>query len=249
MCGIVGIGLLAVPATAQEQLASAKPDSSQTIVVTGVRDEPYRADAAAATKTDTPLKDTPQTVSVVTAERIADGAFRSVGDVLRYVPGVTVGQGEGNTDQIAIRGQVTTASFFLDGVRDDVEYFRPLYNLSRVEVIKGPNALLFGRGSGGGVINRVTVRPELGLTQGAVQAGVSSFGGADAGLGLNLPLGRTTAARVDAFYERLQNHRAYFGGDRWAVNPQLLIQVAPSWRAGLAYEHVEDTRVADRGVP
>ena len=238
------VSILPLPAMAAE-----KDEQSQTIVVTGKRDESYRADTAAALKTDATLKDTPQTVSVVTAERIADGGFRSIADILRYVPGVTVGQGEGNTDQIAIRGQVTTASFFLDGVRDDVEYFRPLYNLSRVEVIKGANALLFGRGSGGGVINRVTFRPVLGLTQGAVQAGVSSFGGADAGLGLNLPLGRSAAARVDGFYERLENHRDYFGGDRWAVNPQLLVEIAPSWRAGIAYEHVDDTRVADRGVP
>ena len=235
----------ALPLTA---LATDKGEQD-LVVVTGQRDGLYQVDAAAALKTDTRLKDTPQAVSVVTAERIADGALRSLADVLRYVPGVTIGQGEGNTDQIAIRGQVTTASFFLDGVRDDVEYFRPLYNLSRVEVLKGANALLFGRGGGGGVINRVTVRPELGLTQGAVQAGVSSFGGADVGMGLNLPLGRTAAARVDAFYERLQNHRAYFGGDRWAVNPQLLAQIGPAWRVGLAYEHVEDARVADRGVP
>jgi catecholate siderophore receptor len=241
---LVIVSILPLPA-----MAADKDERDQSIVVTGKRDGAYQADTAAALKTDTSLKDTPQTVSVVTAERIADGGFRSIADALRYVPGVTVGQGEGNTDQIAIRGQVTTASFFLDGVRDDVEYFRPLYNLSRVEVIKGSNALLFGRGSGGGVINRVTFRPELGLTQGASQAGVSSFGGADAGLGLNLPLGRTAAVRVDAFYERLKNHRDYFGGDRWAVNPQLLIQIAPSWRAGLAYEHVDDTRIADRGVP
>ncbi len=238
------VSILPLPAVAAE-----KDEQAQTIVVTGKRDETYRANTAAALKTDAALKDTPQTVSVVTAERIADGGFRSIADVLRYVPGVTVGQGEGNTDQIAIRGQVTTASFFLDGVRDDVEYFRPLYNLARVEVIKGANALLFGRGSGGGVINRVTIRPELGLTQGAVQAGVSSFGGADAGLGLNLPLGRSAAARVDGFYERLENHRDYFGGDRSAVNPQLLVEIAPRWRAGIAYEHVDDTRVADRGVP
>ena len=240
---LIVVAMLPLPAIAADE------GGQDLIVVTGRRDNPYQVDAASAIKTDTALKDTPQTVSVVTAERIADGALRSIADVLRYVPGVTVGQGEGNTDQIAIRGQVTTASFFLDGVRDDVEYFRPLYNLARVEVIKGPNALLFGRGSGGGVINRVTVRPDLRLTQGAVQAGISSFGGADAGLGLNLPLGRATAVRVDAFYERLQNHRAYFGGDRWAVNPQVLVEIAPNWRTGLAYEHVEDTRVADRGVP
>ena len=230
-------------------LASDKDERDRTIVVTGRRDASYQADTAAALKIDIPLKDTPQTVSVITAERIADGGFRSIADALRYVPGVTVAQGEGNTDQIVIRGQVTTASFFLDGVRDDVEYFRPLYNLSRIEVIKGANALLFGRGSGGGVINRVTLHPELGLTQGSLQAGVSSFGGADVGLGLNLPLGSKVAARVDGFYERLENHRDYFGGDRWAINPQLLVQFAPSWRAGIAYEHVDDTRVADRGVP
>ncbi len=230
-------------------IAADADEQAQPIIVTGRFDKPYQVDAAAALKTDTLLKDTPQTVSVVSAERIADGAFRSIADILRYVPGVAVGQGEGNTDQIAIRGQVTTASFFLDGVRDDVEYFRPIYNLARVEVIKGSNALLFGRGSGGGVINRVTLRPELGLTQGIFQAGVSSFGGADAGFGVNLPLGSKVAARVDAFYEHLQNHRAFFGGNRWAVNPQLLVEIAPSWRTGLAYEHVEDRRVADRGVP
>lgn len=240
---IATVSLLSTPALAADS------DAHDLIVVTGQRNAPYTADAAAALKTGVALRDTPQTISVITSDRIADGALRSIGDVLRYVPGITVGQGEGNTDQIAIRGQVTTASFFLDGVRDDVEYFRPLYNLTQVEVLKGANALLFGRGSGGGVINRVTVRPALGLMQGATQVGVSSFGGVDVGTGLNLPLGKVAAARVDAFYERLQNHRDYFSGDRWAVNPQLLAQVTPGWRAGLAFEHLEDTRVADRGVP
>jgi len=230
-------------------LASEEAERAQSIVVIGNRNNAYQAGSAAALKTDTSIKDTPQAVSIVTAEHISDGGFRSVGDVLRYVPGVAVGQGEGNTDQITIRGQLTTASFFLDGMRDDVEYFRPLYNLSRIEVIKGANALLFGRGSGGGVINRVTFRPELNVTQGTVQAGVSSFGGVDAGFGLNVPAGKTAALRVDGFYEHLENHRDYFDGDRWAVNPQLLVEITPGWRAGLAYEHVEDKRVADRGVP
>lgn len=241
---LVVVSIFPLPAMAADDA-----ERSQSIVVIGNRDSSYQAGSAAALKTDTSIKDTPQAVSVVTSERIADGAFRNMADVLRYVPGVAVGQGEGNTDQITIRGQLTTASFFLDGMRDDVEYFRPLYNLARIEVIKGANALLFGRGSGGGVINRVTFRPELNVTQGAIQAGVSSFGGVDAGLGLNLPAGKAAALRVDAFYEHLKNHRDYFDGDRWAVNPQLLVEIRPGWRAGLAYEHVEDKRVADRGVP
>ena len=72
-------------------------------------------------------------------------------DVTRYIPGVTMGQGEGNRDQTTIRGNNTTAAFFVDGMRDDVQYFRDLYNVERVEALKGANALIFGRGAGGGV--------------------------------------------------------------------------------------------------
>ena len=79
----------------------------------------------------------------------------SVADVMRYVPGVTTHQGENNRDQVIIRGNSSSADFFVNGVRDDVQYYRDLYNLDRVEALKGPNALMFGRGGAGGVINRV----------------------------------------------------------------------------------------------
>lgn len=91
-----------------------------------------------ATKTDTPLTEVPQTISVVTREQMDDQAQYSLVDVLRYVPGTTVGQGEGNRDQITLRGQNSTADFFLDGVRDDVQYYRGLYNIEGVEILKGP---------------------------------------------------------------------------------------------------------------
>ncbi|HRG55684.1 MAG TPA: TonB-dependent receptor plug domain-containing protein, partial [Lacunisphaera sp.] len=109
-----------------------------------------------ATKTDTALVDIPQAVTVVTRELIDDQAMRSIGDVTRYVPGVGIAQGEGNRDTPVLRGNSTTADFFVDGVRDDVQYFRDLYNVDRVEVLKGPNAMIFGRGGSGGLINRVT---------------------------------------------------------------------------------------------
>ena len=64
----------------------------------------------------------------------------SIGDVVRYVPGVTAHQGENNRDQVIIRGNSSSADFFVDGVRDDVQYYRDLYNLDRVEALKGPNA-------------------------------------------------------------------------------------------------------------
>src|SRR5262249_42338619 len=104
-----------------------------------------------ATKTVTPLRDIPQALTVITHQEVQDQSMLSIGDVVRYVPGITAHQGENNRDEIVIRGNDTSASFFVDGVRDDVQYYRDLYNLERIEVLKGPNALMFGRGGGGGI--------------------------------------------------------------------------------------------------
>ena len=120
------------------------------------------AAVSSATKTLTPLRDVPQSITVVPQELIKDQMMMSIGDVVRYVPGITAIQGENNRDQLVIRGNSTSADFFLDGVRDDVQYYRDLYNLDRVEALKGPNAMMFGRGGGGGVVNRVT--KEAGFT-------------------------------------------------------------------------------------
>ena len=121
--------LLSAAALAFPVVASASElegEDSRSIIVTG-KATGYKADdTATATKTDTPLLDVPQSVAVVTRARIDDQALHSIADVLRYVPGATVGQGEGNRDQITLRGQNTTADFFLDGVRDDVQYYRSL---------------------------------------------------------------------------------------------------------------------------
>ena len=127
------------------------------VIVTAARDKGYQAErSSTATRTDTPLRDVPQSVDVITDRLIKDQAMQGMSDLVRYVPGVTMGQGEGHRDAPTLRGAASTADFFVDGVRDDVQYIRDLYNVERVEVLKGPNAMIFGRGGGGGVINRVT---------------------------------------------------------------------------------------------
>ncbi len=222
----------------------------QQIIVTG-RSEGYVAtNSVTATKTDTPLIDVPQSINVVTREQIEDQAHHSIAEVLRYVPGVTVGQGEANRDQITIRGQNTTADFFLDGVRDDVQYFRSLYNIERVEVLKGPYAMIFGGGGGGGIINRVQKTP-LAQPLVAGSASINSEGGFDIAADVNQPLGigLDAALRFNAFYEELESHRDFVSGERWAVNPYLAVTLAHGWKLGLSYEHVEDDRVPDRGLP
>ena len=119
------------------------------------------ASTSTATKTPTDIKDIPQALTVISESQIEDQQLRSIADVLYFVPGATPGTGEGNRDQITLRGNNTTADFFVDGIRDDVQYFRDFYNVDRIEVLKGPNAMIFGRGGGGGIVNRVTKRSSL----------------------------------------------------------------------------------------
>lgn len=238
--------LLLFPATAiaQEQATVIEP-----IIVTGQSRGYIALNSVTATKTDTPLIDVPQSINVVTREQLDDQALHSLADVLRYVPGTTVGQGEGNRDQITLRGQNTTADFFLDGVRDDAQYFRGLYNLDRVEILKGPYALIFGRGGGGGIINRVQKTPSADGAFVSGEASANSFGAWDVSADFNTPISDMAAFRINAIYENLDNHRDFFEGERYAVNPYLAMELGGGWRAGLSYEYVNDDRVVDRGVP
>lgn len=243
---LVTAAAIVIPGTA---LASeAESDGTQTIIVTGKADG-YKADnSITATKTDTPLLDVPQSISVVTRERLDDQASRSIADVLRYVPGTTVTQGEGHRDQVTLRGQNTTADFFLDGVRDDVQYFRSLYNIERVEILKGPFALIFGRGGSGGIINRVQKTPSADALAVGGTASVNTFGAWDVAADINTPISGNAAFRLNANYESLDNHRDFFGGERYAINPYFAIDLG-QWKLGLSYEYVNDDRVIDRGVP
>jgi catecholate siderophore receptor len=239
--------MAAAPAIANE--IPSDGEDARTIIVTGVSDGYAASNSATATKTDTPLIDVPQTVNVITREQLNDQAHHSLADVLRYVPGTTVGQGEGNRDQITLRGQNTTSDFFLDGVRDDVQYYRGLYNLDRVEILKGPYALIFGRGGGGGIINRVQKTPLLTDTIVAGRVSANSFGAYDVSADVNTPLSENAAFRINADYENLDGHRDYYGGERYAINPYLAVKLGENWKVGLSYEYVNDDRVVDRGIP
>ena len=220
----------------------------EPIVVTGTRDSYQPKATSSATRTETELKDVPQAVSVVTAAQIEDQGLRSIGDALRTVPGAVVSLGEGNRDQIALRGNASTADFFVDGLRDDVQYYRGLYNLDRIEVLKGPNAMIFGRGGGGGVVNRVTKRPEA---RRFVRADATA-GGDGAGtvsVDANAPLAEGVLARFNGVSDRLDSFRDAFGGRRIGLNPTLAFVPDASTRLDLSYEYDDDRRVADRGIP
>ncbi|HEX8263770.1 MAG TPA: TonB-dependent siderophore receptor [Allosphingosinicella sp.] len=240
---------LAMPASAAElaATAAAAADAEPTIVVTGQRPEYGAQETCTATRTCTEVKDVPQSLSVVTESQIEDQAMRSIADVLMYVPGATPGTGEGNRDQITLRGNNTTADFFVNGVRDDVQYFRDLYNAERIEVLRGPNAMIFGRGGGGGVVNRVTKRSSFGTyrelaVQGDSEGGLRLTGDVDQ------PLGESIGLRLNGVYENGESFRRHVELERFGINPVLGARLGDT-RIDLSYEYFHDRRTADRGLP
>jgi catecholate siderophore receptor len=200
-----------------------------------------------ATRTPTPLRDVPQSVTIVPQQLMKEQMMTSMADVVRYVPGVTSHQGENNRDQVVIRGNSSSADFFVNGVRDDVQYFRDLYNLERIEALKGPNAMVFGRGGAGGVINRVPKEAGFAPRQEiAVQAG--SFDNRRATADVNAPLGSHAALRVNAMFEDSDSFREFVNLHRYAATPTVTFVPDTRTRITLRYEYLHDQRVADRGI-
>jgi catecholate siderophore receptor len=212
-------------------------------------DSGYKADRiVSATRTDTPLIDVPQAVTVVTSDQLRDIAATSIGDSIRYVPGVTTAQGEGNRETIIFRGNSSTADFFVDGLRDDIQTYRDLYNIERLEVLRGPNAMIFGRGGVGGVINRVTKQAGWDrVLSGRLEAGEYDFyrGSLDVGT----PLSDAVAVRLNGVYENSGSFRDGVSLERWGVNPTAAVRLGEATLLQLGYEHFRDARTGDRGVP
>ena len=236
---------LSAGATAQDS----QNTSSEAMEEVTVRAQFLYADQVNALRSPTPILDVPQSLSIVSSEQIAARGFNSVGDIIYYLPGVSTTQGEGHRDAVVFRGVRSTADFFIDGMRDDVQYYRPLYNLEQVEVLRGPNALLFGRGGTGGVLNRVTKKGQLGSSFSEVQASTNSLGEVAGQFDTNASLSDSVALRVNAMIERLDNHRDYFDGERLGVNPSLKVQLDERTTIDLSYEYVDHQRFIDRGIP
>ena len=203
---------------------------------------------SSATKTNTALLNIPQSVSVLTKQFIADQNFQSVSDAIRYVPGVIPHQGEGNRDQVVIRGQNSSADFYADGFRDDVQYFRDLYNIQSIDVLKGPNALIFGRGGGGGVVNRVLKDADgVPIREVTVQGG--SFDNKRVSIDTGGAVNPTFAARVNAVFEKSDTFRDFVNLERYGINPTFTWLPNDSTKVKFSYEYFSDYRTADRGIP
>jgi catecholate siderophore receptor len=221
---------------------------NESVSVSAPTPSPYQISAiTTSTKTPTPLLDVPQSITIVTKELMQDQLMSSLADVVRYVPGISSHQGENNRDQVIIRGNNSSADFFIDGVRDDVQYFRDLYNLERVEALKGPNAMIFGRGGGGGVINRVSKEPSFAPNREVTVVG-GMFGAKRITADVDQPINSRLALRVNGLYDNSDSFRQNVNAERYAVNPTFAIQAGARTQITIGYEHLRDNRVADRGI-
>ncbi|HLA13407.1 MAG TPA: TonB-dependent siderophore receptor [Gemmatimonadaceae bacterium] len=243
--------------TIQLDTGRVAPDPAQTQVLVPVRVSGNRGARggyapgviSTATRTSLPLRDIPQAVTVINRALINDLSMQGLADVVRYVPGITMGQGEGHRDQPTIRGNSNTSDFFIDGVRDDSQYFRDLYNVERVEALKGSNAMVFGRGGGGGVINRAMKEADwIALRELVLQGGTHGNRrmALDAGQGLT----RRVAGRLNAMYERSDLFRDAVSVRKHGVHPTVtFLSGSGHTKATLGYENFIDHRTVDRGIP
>ncbi len=153
--------------------AGAQAGSNEALTVVGQRAE-FQQTKPHLSRITTSLKDTPQSIAEIPQKLLRDQNDTNLLDALRSVPGISIAAGEGGQqgDNLSIRGFNAQNDFYRDGMLDFGSYYRDPFDIDTIEVLKGPSATLFGRGSTGGVINEVTKRAQMG----AITAGTLSFG-------------------------------------------------------------------------
>lgn len=200
-----------------------------------------------AAKIAAPLRDIPQTVDVVPAQLIQDQAAHSLQDVLKNVPGVSLNLGDGQRDQFVIRGFDAMGDMYIDGMRDDALYYRDLSNIERVEVLKGPAAVLYGRGSSGGIINRITKKPGETISEFKLNGG--SYKQRRAEFDVGDKIGASAAFRIAGAIEDSGSFRDQGFLERNNIAPSLYLQLGEDTNLLLQVEKLHDKRITDFGIP
>lgn len=238
---------LSAPARAAEVEAVDAGADQRTIVVNGVK-EGYAPQSTSAAKIPAELRDIPQAVNVVPEEVLRDQRALSIQDALKNVPGVGLSHGDGQRDQVTIRGFSAISDQFVDGFRDDALYFRDLSNVERIEVVKGPAAVLYGRGSSGGLINRVTRKPGENIASLTLSAGSWDTKRGELDFGRTIGSG-DAAVRITGALERSGSFRQFQFLDREAIAPSIRLRPGPDTELLVQADYLRDERITDFGIP
>lgn len=201
-----------------------------------------------ATKTNTKLIDLPQSINIITQEQIKDQQANGLAESILYTPGIDLDQGEGNRDAFILRGNKTTSDIFLDGIRDDAQYFRDLYNIERVDVLMGANGILFGKGGSGGIVNRVSKQAQFeDFNSYLLQLG--SFDSKRATLDINRKLSDRLAVRLNVMADKSDSFVSGVNGEKQGINPVFTYLVDDKTTIKFGREYFHDQRVGYRGGP
>ncbi|MFK4058929.1 TonB-dependent receptor [Brevundimonas sp. NPDC046655] len=199
-----------------------------------------------------PLVDTPRSVTVIPQQIIEQTAATSLQDILRTSPGITFGAGEGGqplADRPFIRGQASGNNIFVDGIRDTGGQQREVFNLEQVEVIKGPDSVYSGRGSGGGSINLGSKTPRLSdFTNASIGAGTDSYvrGTVD----FNRQLSQTAALRLNLMVGQGDiAGRDSVDFDKWGVGASFAVGLGTDTTLTASYYHLDSDQMPDYGIP
>ncbi|OCT22442.1 TonB-dependent receptor [Pseudomonas putida] len=223
------------------------PELSVTAESERERDNPRVKDVSTATRTSTPARYVPQAIDTVKTANVLDYGNNSLGKALEGIPNVSSGA-DTRFDSLRIRGFDASNDFYLDGVRDDSQYVRDLHNIERIEVLKGPAAVLYGRGSQGGIVNRVSKAPEHGRRS-TIEAQGGSEDLRSLYADLNADLNDDISVRLNMGNQDNNSFRDGVDGNRQLFAPSLSWQLSPDLNWLVQYEYSRYNRTPDRGIP
>ncbi|MEX0803708.1 MAG: TonB-dependent siderophore receptor [Candidatus Binatia bacterium] len=234
---------------------AAEPKKEETFelppVVVQEQGSPYYVPESSLSRIPVPLKDVPQSITVVPQQLMQERATSSFQEALKNVPGISFQAGEGGVqgNNLTLRGYNAKNDIFIDGVRDQGSYFRDIFNIESIEVLKGPSSTYFGRGSTGGAINQVSKVPQINPSYGgafSLGTGIYLRGTAD----LNQPISQTTAFRVN-----LMAHKDDIVGrdvveqKRLGFAPSISFGLGTPTQLTLSYLLQSEDNIPDYGVP
>lgn len=241
--------------TAHAQTTAPPPDATKTdaslpsikATATAERDN---SQATTGGKFETPLRDVPQSITVIDRKMLDTQAAASLKDALRNVPGITLGAGEGGVigDNINLRGFSARTDVYLDGMRDRGQYTRDVFALQAVEVLKGPSSMLFGRGSTGGVINQISKKPEA-RDRGELGATIGTDGYFRATGDFNKALSDSAAFRVTAFGQQIESTRDVTKNKDAGVAPSVRLGINTPTEFSVAALIQRNRDIPDYGFP
>ncbi|MGH8617300.1 MAG: TonB-dependent receptor [Burkholderiales bacterium] len=251
----LGAMMLGGAALAQTPAPSA---SEITLPEVQVREQPervrpnqgYQGNKTRIGKTEQNPLDIPQSMTIVPEALIRDRAQDSLVEALRNVPSITFNAAEGGRigDNINIRGFSAVGDIYLDGMKDNGQYNREVFNLEQIDVLRGPASMLFGRGSTGGVINQVSKRAFL-YNQYSASATVGSYNYRRETMDLNQKVGETTAIRLNAMKTDTDSFRNEVEFHRWGFAPSIRFGIGTSDELELSFYRLQYTNTPDYGIP